>query len=127
VKNTDQDMKDFVIEFFPQSSSENGESAFTRDVVFRYVCMGTIHPSPIFVTEQLKEFSHVLMCIDIAKQVKQEDAWGIITRRAIWGITVSDNGSDKGKIDKGSYHLRVSALNVSIGQDFNESFFKSVG
>jgi len=88
--------------------------------------MSTVSPSPIFVTKQLKEFSHVLMSIDIAKQVEQEDTWGIIARRAIRGITVSDNGSDKGKIDEGSYHSSVSALNVSIEQDFNEAFFKLI-
>ena len=89
--------------------------------------MCSITSAPVLIPKQLKEFSHVLMGIDIAKQVEQEDTWGIITRRAIRGITVSDNGSDKCKIDKGSYHSSVSALNISIGQDFNESFFKSVG
>ena len=67
------------------------------------------------------------MPIDIAKQVEQEDAWGIITRRAIRGIAVGNQRSDEWKIDKGSYHSSVSALDVSIGQNFNESFFKSVG
>jgi hypothetical protein len=95
VKNTDQDMKDFVVEFFTQSSSENGESAFARDVVFRDTGMCSITTAPVLIPKQLKEFSHVLMPIDIAKQVEQEDTWGIITRRAIRGITVSDQRSDE--------------------------------
>jgi hypothetical protein len=95
MKDMDEDMKDFVIEFFTQSSSENGESAFTRDVVFRDTGICSITSAPVLIPKQLKEFSHVLMPIDIAKQVDQENTWRVITRRAIRGITVRDNGSDE--------------------------------
>ena len=50
---------------------------------------------PVLIPKQLKEFSHVLMPIDIAKQVEQEDAWGIITRRAIRGIAFGNQRSDE--------------------------------
>jgi hypothetical protein len=46
MKDMDEDMKDFVIEFFTQSSSENGESAFTRDVVFRDIGLRPVGTTP---------------------------------------------------------------------------------
>ena len=88
-----------MVEIFAQSCSKNGEGGFTGNIA-QDAGMGTISPPPIIVTKQLKEFSHILMSIDISKQVKQEDTWRIVASRAVRGIAISDNGSDKGKIDQ---------------------------
>jgi hypothetical protein len=88
--------------------------------------MSAITSTPVLVSNQLKEFGHILMSIDIAKQVQQEKAWRIVARGAVNGITVSNQRSYERKIDKRCNHLGYAAFDISVWKDFNKAFFKAI-
>ena len=91
--------------------------------------MCSIASTPIFVSNQLQEFGHILMCIDIAKQIKQEQTWRIVARRAVRGIAVSHQRPDKGEVDQRGEHSTHSAFDITVWEDFNPAgagFFESV-
>jgi hypothetical protein len=68
----------------------------------------------------------MLVAIDVSKEIEEEEAGRVIARRAKRGVTISYEGSDKGEIDQGGNHFRVSALHRAIGEDFNELFFEVI-
>ena len=71
-----------MIEIFTQSCSKNGEGAFTGNIVkdaglrpvgvlaYAPEGMGTIDTAPIIVTKQFKELAHILVTVDVSKQVQ---------------------------------------------------------
>ena len=61
--------------------------------------VGAINPATILVPHNFKELFHVLKAVDMTEQVEQEQTWGVITRRSVRGVTVSDQGSNERKID----------------------------
>jgi hypothetical protein len=69
IKDIHQDMEDFIVEIFAQSCSKNGESGFTGDIV-QDAGMGAIKTAAIIVTKQFKEFAHILVTVDVSKQVQ---------------------------------------------------------
>ena len=69
VKDIHQDMEDFIVEIFAQSCSKNGEGGFTGDIV-QDAGMGTIDTAAIIVTKQFKELAHILVTVDVPKQVQ---------------------------------------------------------
>ena len=69
VKDIHQDMEDLIVEIFAQSCSKNGEGGFTGDIV-QDAGMGTINPAAIIVTKQFKELAHILVTVDVSKQVQ---------------------------------------------------------
>ena len=69
VKDIHQDMEDFIVETFAQSCSKNGEGAFTGNSV-PDTGMGAINTAPIFVTKQFEELAHILVTVDVSKQVQ---------------------------------------------------------
>jgi hypothetical protein len=69
VKDIHQDMEDFIVEIVSQSCSKNGEGGFTGNIV-QDAGMGTINTAAIIVTKQFKELSHILVTVDVSKQVQ---------------------------------------------------------
>ena len=45
---------------------------------------------PVLIPEYIKEVAHILMGIDIAKEVEKEQSWRVITGRTVRGIAVCD-------------------------------------
>jgi len=88
--------------------------------------MCSITSAPVLVTNQCKELAHILVAIDVSKQIEQEKAWRIVARRAVRGITIGNKSSDERKIDKRGNHLGHTALDITIEIDFNEAFFKLI-
>ena len=58
-----------MIEIFTQSCSKNGEGSFTGDIV-QDAGMATISTAAIIVTKQFKELAHILVTVDVSKQVQ---------------------------------------------------------
>ena len=58
-----------MAEIFAQSCSKNGEGGFTGNIV-KDAGMGTIDTAPIIVTKQFKELAHILVTVDVSKQVQ---------------------------------------------------------
>ena len=58
-----------MVEIFAQSCSKNGESGFTGNIV-QDAGMGAIETAAIIVTKQFKEFAHILVTVDVSKQVQ---------------------------------------------------------
>ena len=58
-----------MVEIFAQSCSKNGEGGFTGDIV-QDAGMGTINSAAVFVTKQFKELAHILVTVNVAKQVQ---------------------------------------------------------
>ena len=69
VKDIHQDMEDLIVEIFAQPCSKNGEGGFTGDIV-QDAGMGTISTAAIIVTKQFKELAHILVTVDVSKQVQ---------------------------------------------------------
>lgn len=88
--------------------------------------MGAITSAPVLVTNQCKELTHILVTIDVSKQVQQEKARRIVARRAVRGITIGDKRSDERKINQRGNHLGHTALDIAIGIYFNKAFFELV-
>jgi len=85
-----------------------------------------VSSSSVLIMDNLKELAHILIAVDIAKEIEEKQTWGIITRGAIRGITVCYQRSYKGEIDQGGYHPGISSLDSVIGKDLNKAFFKAV-
>jgi len=88
MKDANQNMKDFIIETFSQAGTKVGESAFTGNMVHGNAHIGTVTPTPILIPEDIKEMTHILVTVDMPKKVEEEQAWRVITRRAVRGIAV---------------------------------------
>jgi hypothetical protein len=58
------------------------------------------------------------MIIDMAEQVEQKQTWGIVARRSLVGVTVSNQGADKGKFDQRGNQPAHAALNVAVWKYF---------
>ena len=58
-----------MVEIFTQPCSKNGEGAFTGNIV-KDAGMSTINTAPIIVTNQFKELAHILVTVDVSKQVQ---------------------------------------------------------
>ena len=127
LKDADQNVEDLVIEGLAYPDTKIRESGFTRDMFHGDSGIGAISPTSILVPKDFKEMTHVLMTVDMTKKVKEEQAWWIITRRSIGRITIGNKRSDKRKIDEGRDHFAVTPLDIAIFEDFNKTFFKSVG
>ncbi len=75
-------MEDFIVEIFTQSCSKKGEGAFTGNIVqdaglrpvgvraYAPEGMGTINTAAIIVPKQSKELAHILVTVDVSKQVQ---------------------------------------------------------
>ena len=68
-KDIHQDVEDFIVEIFTQSCSKNREGAFTGDIV-QDAGVGAINTAAIIVTKQFKELAHILVTVDVSKQVQ---------------------------------------------------------
>ena len=58
-----------MIEIFTQSCSKNGEGSFTGDIV-QYAGMATISPAAIIIAQQFEELAHIMVTVDVSKQVQ---------------------------------------------------------
>jgi hypothetical protein len=91
----------------------------------RQASVGTIS-STAFIPEDFEELTHILIAVDVSKEIQEKQAWGVITRRAVRGISVCDQRPNKGEVDQGGYHPGVAAPDSVIGKDLNELFFKVI-
>ena len=95
-------------------------------MIHRDAGIGPVGSSSVFIMDKFKELTHIVISVDIPKEIQEKQTWGIITRGAIRGITVCYQRSYKGEIDQGSYHSGISSLDSAIGKDLNKAFFKAV-
>ncbi len=70
--------------------------------------------------------AHILMTVDMTKNVEEEQAWWIVTRRSIGRITIGNKRSDKRKIDEGRDHFAVTTLYIAIFEDFDKTLIEPV-
>jgi len=126
IKNMDQYMKDFIEQGSTKPAFKIGEGAFGGDMIYTNAGISPVGSTPVMVPQNFKEFFHILMRINIPKQLKQKKRRRVVGRRAFDRVAVSRQGSDKGKINQGNDHFDISTLDISIGQDFHKSFFKLI-
>lgn len=81
--------------------------------------IGSVSPASILVIHNLKELTHMLIPIDVSKEIQEEETWWVIARGVIGRVAVSHKRSDKGEIDQRCDHFRVSTLHRAIVEDFN--------
>lgn len=80
MKEIDEDMEDFVIEVFAQADTKMGEGSLTGQMIHGDSGIAAIGSSPVFIPEQQEELRHLLIAVDIAKEIEEEEAWGIVAR-----------------------------------------------
>ncbi len=100
MKDANQNMKDFIVKPFPQADTKVRKRTFRRDIIHGDARIGTVSSPSVFVMEDIKEVVHILITIDISKEIQEKQAWRVITGRAEWGIAVCNQGSDEGEIDQ---------------------------
>ncbi len=61
--------------------------------------IGAICPAAILVSHNFEKLFHILMSVNILKQVEQEYTWRVVARRAVRGIAISNQGSYERKIN----------------------------
>jgi hypothetical protein len=83
MEDTYKDMEDFIIEAFADADTEMREGALRRDMLHADASVSTVSPASVFIMEDFKELTHILMTINISKEVQEKKSWGIITRRAV--------------------------------------------
>jgi len=83
MKDTYKNMEDFIIEAFADADTEMREGALRRDMLRGDASVTTVSSASVFIMENLKELTHVLMTINIPKEVQEKQTWRIITRRAV--------------------------------------------
>jgi hypothetical protein len=88
--------------------------------------VGTISSTSILIPEDFEELTHILIAVDISKEIQEKQAGWVITRRAVRGISVCDQRPNKGEVDQGGYHPGVATPDSAIGKDLNELFFKAI-
>ena len=72
LKDADQNVENLIVEGFTQSCPKIGESGFTRDIFHGDTSIGAISPTSILVPEDVKEMAHILMTVDMAKEVEEK-------------------------------------------------------
>jgi hypothetical protein len=127
VKDIHQDVEDFIVQTLTKPGLEVGKRAFGGNMVHINAGVGPVSPAFVFVPKILEEPVHVRVLIDVPEQLQQKQRDRIIWRRTFHGIKVSGQGSDKGKIDQRGDHSCKSTLDIPIGKDFDEPFFKPIG
>jgi len=124
-------MKNFIVQFDTKSGFKIRKSSLGGDILTN-ASIPAIGSAPILIPQDFKEFIHILMAINIPKQLKHKKRDRIITlrshvgRRTFNAVTRSTQGSDKGKVNQGSDHLCETTLGITIGQYFYKPFLKRV-
>jgi hypothetical protein len=126
IEDTHEDMEDLIIEPVAEADTEIGEGPLRRDMAHRDASVSPVRSASVFIVEDFEELTHMRIPIDVSEQIEQEQAGRVIAGRPIRGVTISHERSDKGEIDQGSNHLRVSALDRAVRENFDELFFKLV-
>jgi len=126
LEDADQDMKDFIIEGFPDTFTEIRKGRFTRDPIQRDTGVGSVGPTAVIIAQNRQDLVGIETTVQKTEQVDEEDTGGIVARGTKRGIAVGDQGTNKGEIDQRSDHSGKAALNRTIGKDFDESFFELV-
>jgi len=83
MEDTYKNMEDFIIEAFADADTEMREGALRRDMVHGDARVSMVSPASVFIMENLKELTHVLMAVNIPKELQEKKSWGIIARRAV--------------------------------------------
>ena len=83
MEDTYKNMEDFIIEAFADVDTEIREGALRRDMLHGDASVSTVSPASVFIMEDFKELTHILMTIHIPKEIQEKQTWGIITRRAV--------------------------------------------
>ena len=74
-------------------SLSSNKMLFTHFLGMRPIC--SISIAPVHVSNEFKELAHILVTINIPKQIQKEQTWWIVTRRPKGLITVSHQGSNE--------------------------------
>lgn len=127
LEDLDQDMKDFLVEIFAEACSEIGERGLAGQVFQAEAGISAIGSASILVPEQGEDIVAVETTFEIAKQVDQEEAGGIIAGWSDLGVAVGNQAANEGEIDQRGDHFGIATLDGAIREDFHKSFFELVG
>jgi hypothetical protein len=126
MKNTNEDMKDFIVEGFSEPLSEVGKGSLTRQTRHGKAGIGTISPAFVLVPEMFAKLGDSGISIEISEQVNQEETWRIVAGRSKLRIAVGCEGTDKTEINKGCDHPWHAALDRAIGSDLHKFFLEPI-
>lgn len=126
MKNTDQDMEDFIIESLSQTSAEIRKGCFTRQMRHGKTGVGAVSSAFELITEMFAKLGDSGISFKMPEQVNKEKAWRIVAGWTKFRVAMGCDGTDKAEVDKGSEHPGHTALNGSIGADFHELFLEAV-
>jgi len=98
-----QDVEYPVVKFLPQSFLEVGEGGLAGDIKTD-TGVKTVMPSPIPIPipKNLHEGFHVRKLFNVPEKIQDKKANGIIGGPS-YGISISDQGTDEGKVNQGGY------------------------
>jgi len=96
-----QDVKDPVVKFLPQSFLEVGEGGLAGDIKTD-TGVKTVMPSPFPIPKNLHEGFHVRKLFNVPEKIQDKKANGIIGGPS-YGISISYQGTDEGKVNQGGY------------------------
>ena len=83
MEDTYKNMEDLIIQAFADANTEMREGALRRDMLHGDASVGAVSSASVFIMENFKELTHVLMTINIPKEVQEKQSWRIITGRTI--------------------------------------------
>jgi hypothetical protein len=126
VKDTDQDMKDFIVEFFSKTLTEVGKGPFARYKRRVKAGMGAVSPAFVLVTEVFTKLGDTGISIQMAEEVNQKKAWRIVAGRSELRVAIGYQGTDKAEVNEGSDHSGHAALDGAGGADFHEPFLEPI-
>jgi len=79
VKDLNQNVKDLIIQAFTKLGFEIGEGSFAGNMILTNAGVSPVGSTSVTVPQNLKEFVHALMTVNVSKQFQQEKRRRIIT------------------------------------------------
>jgi hypothetical protein len=123
---TNQGVKDLLIQGLSDTNTKVGESGLAMDRFFPNACQATVVLSSFGIVKNQAEVLDGSDSFEIAKQIEEEKGDGIIARSSEDGISIRSDGADEGKVDDGSNQLRYAAANGTVVVDVDKLLAKFV-
>jgi len=114
-----KDVEDKVVQGFAQTIFEMGKGGLTRQVIKIDTRVEAVVFPPFPITDYLEEALHIGIFLEVAKQLEQEKAHGVIGKSGGF-ISMGDDGSDKGEINQRGDEPGKPADDAPIEMDFCE-------
>lgn len=109
-------MKDVVVEILSETFFKVGEGSLTGNVDVIDAGIEAIGSSPVRITKCINEGFHVGKLVEIAEQIQQEYADGIISKTNET-ITMGDERSNEGKVDQRGNEVGEPPTDAAVGVD----------